>query len=356
MLSYYTEAKVDSSKHLLKIYTNPELEKPVLIAAGPGTSNVGLRTVNYLREKLEADLFAEIEEGDFFSPPYNFTFREGIFETSPIEPKEKVPRNRFYYCKSVKGSDIMFFTADTAPLPGKIPELAGYVLDAARSFGITRLYMPGAFLTDIHHSLEPTIYGSATEEKLLSYLRDYDIYPVPPMNIAHNTSAWLLGMAKWKGIEAVGLVSEIPAYNPEGRNIRACRALVRLIIEMLEIDTPDLSDLDDRLVREEEWLARRLDELQDSNDKRITDFVKYLEMLKGRQKQRPGRGRKLRPSLEIELPESLKPVESLYLEAKDNPEKVEDLKLAVKQLNGPDRLKILRKYGDSIMNLLGYRI
>jgi hypothetical protein len=216
--------------------------------------------------------------------------------------------------------------------------------------------MPGAFLTDIHHSLEPAIYGSATEEKLLDFLRNYDIHPVPPMNIAHNTSAWLLGMAKWKSIEAIGLVSEIPAYNPEGKNIRACRALVRLIIEMLEIETSDLSDLDDMLVREEEWLARRLEELQDSKDKRITDFVKYLEMLKGRQKKRPGRGRKLRPSLEIELPESLKPVESLYLEAKDNPEKVEDLKTAVEQLNGSDRLLILRKYGDQIMGLLGYRM
>ncbi len=355
-MSYYTKVKVDSGQNLLKIYSNPQFKKPVLIAAGPGTSNVGLRTVNYLRKKLNAELFAEIDEGDFYNPPYNFTFNEGIIETSSIEPKEKTPLNRFYYCRSRGENDIIFFTADTAPLQGKIPELAGYVLDAARRFGIIRFYMPGAFLTDIHHSLEPAIYGSATEEKLIEYLSSYDVYPVPPMNIAHNTSAWLLGMAKWKGVEAIGLVSEIPAYNPEGRNIRACRALVRLIIEMLEIENPDLSDLDDMLVREEEWLARRLDELQESKDKRITDFVKYLEMLKGRQKQRPGRGRNLRRSLEIELPESLKPIESLYLEAKDNPEKVNNLKEVVAQLNGSDRLLILRKYGDQIMGLLGYRM
>lgn len=41
------------------------------------------------------------------------------------------------------------------------------------------------------------------------------------MHIAHNLSAWLLGMAKSKGIDAIGLVSEIPAYKPEDRNIRA---------------------------------------------------------------------------------------------------------------------------------------
>ncbi|MFC1901090.1 hypothetical protein ACFLYN_05805, partial [Chloroflexota bacterium] len=68
------------------------------------------------------------------------------------------------------------------------------------------------------------------------------------------------------------------------------------------------------------------------------------------------RRRKLRPSLEIELPESLKPVEVIYLEAKGNPEKIEELKLAVEHLNGSDRLLILRKYGDQIMSLLGYQM
>ncbi|MFC1920450.1 PAC2 family protein [Chloroflexota bacterium] len=346
---------MDSGKQLLKIYSNPRLKAPLLVAAGPGTSNVGLRTVDYLREKLNAELFAEVEQGDFFTPPYNFTFRDGIIETSPVELKGKPPRNRFYYWISGGEHDIIFFTADTAPLQGKIPELAGYVLDAARSFALTRLYMPGAFLTDIHHSLEPTVFGSVTDAKLHDFLQNYGIAPVPPMNIAHNMSAWLLGMAKWKGIEAIGLVSEIPAYNPEGKNIRACRALVRLIIEMLDIEQPDISDLDDMLAEEEEWLAKRLDELQDSKDKRITDFVRYLEMLKDRKKEKPAK-RRLRPAMDIELPESLKPVESLYLEAESNPEKVEELKLAVAQLKGSDRLLILRKYGDRIINLLGYQM
>jgi proteasome assembly chaperone (PAC2) family protein len=346
---------MDSEKQLLKIYSSPRLKEPYLIAAGPGTSNVGLRTASYLREKLNAELFAEIEPGDFFTPPYRFSFRDGIIETSPIDMGENVPQNRFYYWKSEGDNDIIFFTADTAPLPGKIPELAGYVLDTAVNFGITRLYMPGAFLTDIHHSLKPTIYGSVTDIRLQDYLQGYNIAAVPPMNIAHNTSAWLLGTAKWKGIEAIGLVSEIPAYNPEGKNIRACRALVRLLFRMLDIEGMDISDLDDMLAEEEAWLEERLEELQASKDRRITEFVKYLEMLKERKKEKPENRQTLSPA-DIELPESLRYIEDLYMEARNNPEKVKELRLAVQQLKGSDRLLILRKFGDQIMELLGYQI
>ena len=346
---------MDSEKQLLKIYSSPRLKEPFLIAAGPGTSNVGLRTASYLREKLNAELFAEIEPGDFFTPPYSFTFRDGIIETSPIDLGENTPRNSFYYWKAGGNNDIIFFTADTPPLPGKIPELAGYVLDAARSFGITRLYMPGAFLTDIHHSLEPMIYGSVTDIRLQDYLQSYSIAAVPPMNIAHNTSACLLGTAKWKGIEAIGLVSEIPAYNPEGKNFRACRALVRLLLQMLGIEDLDISDLDDMLAEEEDWLEKRLDELQASKDKRITQFVKYLEMLKERKTEKPENGQTL-PPVDIELPESLKYIEDLYTEAMTNPEKVKELRLEIQQLKGSDRLLILRKFGDQIMELLGYQI
>jgi proteasome assembly chaperone (PAC2) family protein len=346
---------MDSREELLQIYSDPQLKAPYLLAAGPGTSNVGLRTVKYLREKLNAELFAEIAPGDFFMPPYSFTFREGIIEISPIEAGEHIPHNRFYYWKSGGEHDIMFFTGNTAPLPGKVPELAEFILDAARRFGLTRLYMPGAFLTDIYHSHEPAVYASVTEKYLQDYLAGYSIAPSPPMNIAHNLSAWLLGMSKWKGIEAIGLVGEIPAYNPEGRNIRACRELVRLLVQMLDIDLPDLSDLDEMLEEEEEWLENRLTELNKSSDSKISDFVKYLEMLKSRERTDP-KDRQPAPPVDIELPDSLKFIEELYLEARRDPGKIGELKEAIEHMNGSDRLLILRKYGDRIMSLLGYRM
>jgi proteasome assembly chaperone (PAC2) family protein len=45
---------MQSKNQLLKIYSRPQLKEPFLVAAGPGTANVGLRAAGYLREKLES--------------------------------------------------------------------------------------------------------------------------------------------------------------------------------------------------------------------------------------------------------------------------------------------------------------
>jgi proteasome assembly chaperone (PAC2) family protein len=339
---------------LLKTYSSPRLKEPFLVAAGPGTANVGLRVASYLQERLGAELFAEIEPGDFFTPPYSFTFRDGIIETAPIETGRLKPRNRFYYWKSGGSHDIIFFTGNAHPLPGKVPELAGYVLDVAKGFGLKRLYMPGAFLADIHHLAEPTLYGSATSQELRLYLHSRQIEDAPPMNIAHNLNAWLLGMAKGKNIDAIGLVSEIPAYKPEERNIRACRALVSALCQMLEIETPDLSDLDTLLAEEDKRTEEQLDELRESDDENVIDFLNYLDVL-----TEHGRWASKESGLltsEVELPASLKFIEELYTQAKGDPAKVEELRLAIQQLGSSDRLLIMRKYGEEIMSLLGYQV
>lgn len=346
---------MQGEKQLLKIYSTPQLKEPFLVAAGPGTANVGLRTAGYLREKLGAELFAEIEPGDFFTPPYSFTFQDGLIDIVPIELGENAPQNRFHYWKSGKAHDIIFFTGNTHPLPGKVPELAGYILEVARGFGLRRLYMPGAFLTDIHHLSEPTICGSATSNELREYLHSYHITDAPAMNIAHNLNAWLLGMARSKSIDAIGLVSEIPAYKPEDRNIRACRALVKLLIHMLDVGAPDIADLDNMLLEEDKLTEQRFAELRESTDQRVIDFLQYLDMLERRDQEIPGDRRILRTS-EIELPASLKFVEELYAQAKSDSSRVQELRLAVHQLESADRLLILRKYGNEIMSLLGYQV
>jgi proteasome assembly chaperone (PAC2) family protein len=338
---------------LLKKYSSPRLKAPYLVAAGPGTANVGLRTVSYMQEKLGAELFAEIEPGDFFTPPYSFTFHEGLIDIAPIELGEGRPRNRFYYWKSGRSHDIIFFIGDTHPLPGKVPELAGYVLEVAKGFGMKRLYMPGAFLADIHHLTEPALHGSATSEELRQYLHRHHIADAPSMNIAHNLNAWLLGMAKGKDIDAVGLISEIPAYKPEERNIRACRALVRVLLRMLDIEAPDLSDLDVLLAEEDKRTELQLAELRESGDERALDFLHYLDMLAEREQEPKDRG--LLPS-KVKLPASLKFIEELYAKAQKDPKKVVELRQAVQRLESSDRLLIMRKYGEAIMSLLGYQV
>ena len=344
-----------SDKQLLKTYSTPQLKKPFLVAAGAGTANVGLRTIDYLQEKLGAELFAEIEPGDFFTLPYSFALRDGLIDIVPTELGEHTPQNRFYYWKSGKEHDIIFFTGNTHSLPGKVPELASYVLEVAKDFGLDRLYLPGVFLTDIHHLSEPAMYGSATDNKLRDYIHSYYIADLPMINIAHNLNAWLLGMAKMKSIDAIGLVSEIPAYNPEGKNIRACQALVKVLLQMLDIGALDLSDLDTMLTEEDILMEQWLAELRQSTDERAINFLQYIDMMERHSQEISEDKGMLLPS-EIDLSASLKFIEELYAQAKTDPQKVQELRVAVQQLESSDRLLIMRKYGAEIMNLLGYQV
>lgn len=344
----------NNPQHLI-IHSEPRLNEPYLIAAGPGTANVGLRTADYLREKLEATLFAEIQPDDFFTPPHSFSFRDGLIEIVPVDFGEQAPQNRFYYWQSGKAHDLIIFVGNAHPLPGKVPELAGEILDAARVFGLQRLYMPGAFLTEIHHHSEPRIYGTATDSTMKEYLDSYSIAASPPMNIAHNLNAWLLGMAKSKSIPAVGLVSEIPAYTPEDRNTRACRALARTLLHMLDIAVPDLSDLDAMLAADEADLEQRLAQLRESGGEKATDFLHYIDILEVRGQER-AENRTIPPDPETELPKSLAFIEELYARAQADPDRVPELRAAIQQLESTDRLLILRKYGDRIMSLLGYQV
>lgn len=343
---------MEDKSQLLKVYSRPQLREPILIAGAPSTANVTLRVANYLREKLGAELFAEIEPGDFFTPPYAFTFQNGLVELAELEFAEVAPQNRFYYWQSGKEHDLVLFMGNAQPLVGKVPELAGYILDVARSFNVTRLLTAGAFITDIHHLDEPVVYGTATNTELRAYLDSYGIPPSPSMNIAHNLIAWLLGTAKKKDFDAIGLVSEIPFYNAEGTNIRACRAQLRVLCQMLELEQVDLSDLNNLIAEEEARMEQYIAELRQSTDEKVVEFLRYFEQLRGRRVREAG-GYGTQPLVPVELPESLKYIETLYEQALVDKSKAAAFSAELDKLGSFDRLLVLRKYGNDLLKLLG---
>lgn len=346
---------METKHQLLKVYSKPQLKEPFLVAAGPSTANVALRVASYLKEKLEGELFAEIEPGDFFEPPYGLTFQDGLIELAPLEFGKEAPQNKFYYWKSGGEHDLILFLGNAHPLPGKGRELASYVLDVARSFNVTRLFTPGAFLVDVHHLDEPVIYGVATNKKMLAYLDNHDIPPSPPMNIAYNLITWLLGTAREKEFDGVGLVSEIPFYNADGSNIRACRALVTVLRRMLGLRQVDLTDLDYLLIEEEAQIEQHLGELRESADERAAYFLQYIEQLKERG-ERGLSGREIQFPIQEELPQSLRYIEELYVQVKEDKSKAPAFRAELSKLGNFDRLLVLRKYGNELLKLLDWQI
>ena len=50
------------------LYKRPRLKQPIMLVGWPGIGNIGIITVDTLREQIQAEELGEIEPWDFFYP------------------------------------------------------------------------------------------------------------------------------------------------------------------------------------------------------------------------------------------------------------------------------------------------
>lgn len=203
----------------IKLYKEPALETPVLIASWPGIGNVGLLAVDSLRGMLGAEEFGEIEPWDFYYP------RKVLIRGGELKEME-FPSSKFYYKRTDK-RDIILFVGEEQPAEGGRPHahgtnaysIANMVLDVACKFGCGRVYTSGAAVSPIHHSVRPRVWGVPNNDKLVSELKKYDntvlmsdIEGRGGQGNITGLNGLLLGVARKRGIEATCLMGEVPIY------------------------------------------------------------------------------------------------------------------------------------------------
>jgi hypothetical protein len=203
----------------LKLFKEPKLDKPIMIASWPGIGNIGLVATDSLRTQLGAEEFGEIEPWDFFYPR-KIVIRDSVLQTMEF------PRSTFYY-KKLPNRDVIVFVGEEQPTDGARPfaegrkafQIANMVMDVAEKFGCQRLYASGAAVSLTHHNLKPRVWIATSSEALNREMTGH-----------HNTilmgktegrseggsitglNGLILGVAKKRGIESVCLMGEIPDY------------------------------------------------------------------------------------------------------------------------------------------------
>ena len=123
----------------IRLYKEPELENPILIAGWPGIGNIGLIAIDTLREVIMAEEFGEIEPWDFFYP------KKVLIRNGELKELE-FPSNKFYFRKTEK-KDLIFFIGEEQPTESrrayaegrKAYQMANLVLDVALKFGCRRV-------------------------------------------------------------------------------------------------------------------------------------------------------------------------------------------------------------------------
>ncbi len=222
-------------KNRFKIAARPKLNKPNMLAAWPGISNVSILVAGYLSHKLDFKDLAELEAPYFFDPI-------GVSVKDNVVEAPQFPQTKFYYWKNPRrGSDLILLIGDDQPAT-KSYDLANTVLDMAVKFEVQRVYTCAAAMTRMHHTEPSRVFGVASSPHVARDLKKYELALAGNLQIA-GLNGLLLGVAKERGIEGMCLLGEVPSYTTRLQNPMAALAVLRALTKILNIPL-DLGDME----------------------------------------------------------------------------------------------------------------
>lgn len=252
------------------VFHEPDIDNATLVAAfagWPDAGEVATSAVRYLRDKLQADLFAELRPEEFY------VFTELRPQTSvgenPWERRISWPANRLYAWKG-RGE-----APDLVLLLGVEPHLkwstfVDSVLKPAGAMLVARVISLGGTLDGVPHTREPLVSGSSSDPELREALKSLSVRPSGYEGPTSVHSA-LLDACSRRGLPNASLWGHGPIYLQSTFNPRVCYALLKRVVSILSLPL-DLEDF--RQVAES--FDRQVDEAVAKNPE-LQEYVKQLE-------------------------------------------------------------------------------
>ena len=268
----------------LRIDSQPQLERPVLIAAfrgwndgGQGASLAGA----YLARAWAAIEFASIDSENF----YDFqATRPTVSLVDGYTRQIEWPENTFLYAP-LPGAG-----RDAIILLGVEPNLrwrtfCDHVTTLAKRFDVELVVTLGSLLADVPHTRPAPVTGSATDPELIDQLglqaSRYE-GPTGVVGVLHDA-------VSQAGIKSASLWAAVPHYVSLTPSPRAAKALVDRLAELLQadVDTEELDEaaesyaqqVSEAVAADEETsayvreLERRVDELAEEADLPTGDAI-----------------------------------------------------------------------------------
>ena len=203
----------------LILLREPVLNSPDMLIGWPGIGNIGLITIDTIRQAIEAEELGEIEPEEFFFPN-KVTIRSSVLTQMGF------PTSKFYY-KRLANRDLLLFIGEEQPATGdsmyaegpRAYEMANMVLDVAQKFGCGRIYTSGAAVSITHHTLKPGVWAVANQKSLLPELKRFPNTILMSQAEGRGNrggitglNGLLIGAAKTRKFPGVCLMGEIPDY------------------------------------------------------------------------------------------------------------------------------------------------
>lgn len=211
----------------------------VLLAGWPGMGSVGVGAVDYIRRKLDAQAFAEVDMRPYFTA-------EAVMVENGIATLPDLPTHVFY---AVPNSELIIFQSEAqiGGTPGI--ELMGIILDVAQQFGVASLFTGAAYQMPISHKEQVQVLGVANNAEFRDGLMPFGV-EILQQGLVSGLNGLLLGFAGRRNLDAACLLGTMPQYAATIPNPKASRALVQVLGRILKADV-DMAEIDDAVVKME---------------------------------------------------------------------------------------------------------
>jgi proteasome assembly chaperone (PAC2) family protein len=250
----------------LIVSTQPELRRPVLIAAFRGWNDGGQGATlgaSYLARQWGAEAFAEIDPENF----YDFqAVRPNVSLEEGLTRKLEWPSNTFLH------GPIPDLDRDAVVLLGVEPNLrwktySQLVLGLAQDLGVELVVTLGSLLADVPHTRPAPVSAAASEPSLVEELGVEASRYEGPTGIV----GVILDSCRHAGIPSVSLWAAVPHYVSLAPSPRAALALCRRLGELVGTDI-DLAELEQAAEEYNEQVTEAV-----ASDAETAAYVEELE-------------------------------------------------------------------------------
>jgi uncharacterized protein (TIGR00162 family) len=224
-----------------------EPHNPVLIEGLPGLGLVGKIALRYMIKTLGAKKIAYL-----YSPHFPY------FVLVNKKGNVRLLRGAFYYYKNPNGpTDLILFTGDSQSqtIQGQY-EIADRILDFSEKYNIKTIATIGGFRMEPKE--KPRVFVAATSQEILDKVVQAGATLSTSGSPIVGTAGLILGLAKFKKIDALCLLGETRGYLPDPL---AAKSVLEVLKSTFNFDL-DLTGLNEEISRAE-TMVNRLQQIEE---------------------------------------------------------------------------------------------
>ncbi len=232
----------------IKEFMEIQPNNPILIEGLPGLGLVGKIALRYLIKQLKAKKIAYL-----YSPHFPY------FVLVNKKGNVRLLRGAFYYYQNPKGNDIILFTGDSQSqtIEGQY-EIADRMLDFSEKHGVKTIATIGGYRMESKE--KPKVFIAATSQDVLKKAIESGASLSTSGSPIVGTAGLILGLAKFKKIDAICLLGETRGYLPDPL---AAKSVLEVLKSTFNFDL-DLAGLNEEIAKAETMVTR----LQQIEEKR----------------------------------------------------------------------------------------